>query len=107
MASLSSTVITLSNFKFNNNNFHTWQQQAEMLLMKKGLWGSVIGSISCPRLQEKLPEWFIQHQKATRVIGSTLDKTFAHHIDTHMTAKEAWEHLESLFGAKLVNLKFM
>ena len=67
--------------------------------MREGVWDVVADK------QEDTSSWKKQKDRAIAFIGLCLTNSFIHHIDFKSTAKQIWEHLESIFGNKIKNSK--
>lgn len=67
--------------------------------MNKKIWKHVEGSIP----PVKSDEWLGKDEQALSLIGLHLGTNIIHHIDAQLTAKDAWETLHLVFGAKAKN----
>ena len=86
--------------KFNGNGFHTWQTKIKFTLMKKGIWNVTNGKEKKPSTREGELSWLVKDEKALAIIALGLSDCYIHHIDGCENAFDAWEHLQSVFGAQ-------
>lgn len=88
--------------KFKGEGFHTWQTKVKGYLMKKGLWGviSAQGEFEGTQTRASTLHNKERDEQALGVIITSLDDAYIHYIDDASSAKEAWDILEKMFGAK-------
>lgn len=96
---------TYKHDKFEGANFHTWQTKVKFVLMRKGLWGIVNGKEKIPNTREEKAIWMSKDEKALAIIALGLSDTYIHHIDGRESSHEAWNTLDTLFGAQAKNSK--
>ena len=100
--------------KLNGTNYRNWKFNVRCLLMERGLWGYVNGSIVKPEVKvenvaqniskeeatkskEKLDEYNLKADKAYSLIALSVNKDLQIIVQTSSTAKEAWENLQNQF----------
>lgn len=82
--------------KFTGEGFHSWATQMRYLLMNKRIWKIVNEDIP----NTKSDEWKDKDEQALSLIGLHIGTNLIHHIDTKVYAKDAWDELNLIFGAK-------
>ena len=98
--------------KLNGSNYINWKFNMRCLLMEKGLWGFISGSLVKPELKtessdtdaaavakskEKLDEYNLKSDKAYSLIALSVEKELQIHVATKSTPKEAWDSLKNQF----------
>ena len=88
--------------KFKGEGFHTWHTKVKGYLMKKGLWGVISAQGESEGTQTRASTLHNKErdEQALGVIITSLDDAYIHYIDDASSAKEAWDILEKMFGAK-------
>src|SRR3984957_21183713 len=94
--------------KLNGNNFSSWKFRMQMILIDRGLWEYVDGSLPAPVLgvdaneaaQAKLVEWKKKDNCAMAQIALTVGNTELVHVKGAKSSREAWLKLCSAFEAK-------
>ena len=96
--------------KLNGANYMSWKFNMKCLLMEKGLWGFVSGTVVKPEVltengtvtavqvaesKVKLEEYNLKSDKAYSLIALSVEKDLQIHVSTKDTAKEAWDSLEA------------
>lgn len=88
--------------KFKGEGFHTWQTKIKGYLMKKCLWVVISPPVEMEIIHTRASSSQLREkdQQALGIIITALDDAYIHYIDDASTAKEAWNLLEKMFGAK-------
>ncbi|KAI8126706.1 hypothetical protein CVS40_3317 [Lucilia cuprina] len=76
--------------KLNNNNYHTWKFNEEMLLLERELWDVITSDIP----EQPDDKWLVRDGKARAVIGFSLEEHQKVQIKKLKFYKEYWEVLK-------------
>jgi hypothetical protein len=102
--------------KLNSTNFSSWKFRMQMILIDRGLWEYVDGSLPVPVLgvdaneaaRAKLVEWKKKDNCAMAQISLTVGNTELTHVKGAKSSREAWLKLCSVYEAKgLANKVFL
>lgn len=93
--------------KFDGKNFHTWQVKMRLLLTEKNLWDLVDGSKIKQEDSGDSSSLDLRDKRAAAYIGLGLADSQIHHLDLSKTAREIWQSLEAIFGARSKNGKIL
>ena len=94
--------------KLNGTNYRNWKFNMRCLLMERGLWGYVNGSVEKPeakiesvennvskqdadKSKEKIDEYNLKADKAYSMIALSVEKDLQIIVQTSSSAKDAWE----------------
>ena len=99
--------------KLNGNNYPSWNYNAKLVLMERGLWGIANGSEAAPVIKEEekdkdenvklLKAWQLRSDKAYSIIALSVEKSIQVHISSTTDPHEAWNILKSQFQVTSVS----
>ena len=100
--------------KLNGTNYRNWKFNMKCLLMERGLWSYVTGSVTKPEVKtestdtnvtaqdvvkskEKLDEYNLKGDKTYSLIALSVEKDLQIIVQTSSSAKEAWDNLQNQY----------
>ena len=98
--------------KLSSTNFSSWKFRMQMILMDRGLWEIVDGTLVIPPLvandqtsQVKVADWKKKDNSARAQIGLTVGSNELVHIKSAKSSHDAWTKICNVFEEKGLSAK--